>query len=60
MNAINRAGAMQADSAIWFAAPRPLPLAGLLPVLRVKFSLKGEVVDFPLDKDMVKSIIIKK
>jgi len=28
---INRAGAMQADSTIWFAAPRLPPLAGLLP-----------------------------
>jgi len=28
MNALNRAGAVQADSTIWFAAPRPLPLAG--------------------------------
>jgi len=38
MDAINRAGAMQADSTIWFAVPRPLPLSGLLPVLRGKFS----------------------
>ena len=34
---------MQADSAIWFAAPRPPTLAVLLPILWVKFSACGGV-----------------
>ena len=45
MNALNRAGAMQADSTIWFAAPRLPPLVGLLMILWVKFRARGGVLN---------------
>jgi len=44
---------MQADSTIWFAAPRPLPLAGLLPmILRASLAKRGGVCTLRLQSNI--------